>query len=305
MRQTREVVSVVITTYYRNDRLRGAIESALSQTYPTVEVVVIDDSGEAHAKSVADEYDVKYISHDVNKGTNTARNTGIEGSSGRYVQLLDDDDRLHREKVQAQMEAFAVSDSTGVVYCGVTLKGDSETREVLPDPDVSGDVLACALTLDPFPCYTSSMLIDREYLDRVLPLAVRPTVDDLWLMIELAKITEFDHVARSLVTKRQTDSSLGQGMTNARERFNLIEEYDELYEKFPAAVRGTALGNTHHQTGSLLFDERIWSFKATLAYWKALYYRPEPSAQFVGACIASLLGKPGISAAKSLRSLVA
>lgn len=303
MTNSQKSVSVVITTYYRNDSLRNAIESALGQTYPAVEVFVVDDSGEEHARSVANDYDVTYIPHDENKGTNTARNTGIERSDGDYIQLLDDDDRLHREKLRHQMEVFAESNSVGVVYSGVSLEGDRNVREVQPNPAVRGDVLADALTLNLFPCYTSSMLIERDSLNQVMPLAVRPSVDDLWLMIELAQVTEFDYVDQALVIKRQTDSSRGQGMTNVRERFKLIEEFADLYEQMPSPVHGTALGNTYHQMGALLLNSHIWSIRAILAYWKAYYYRPDPPLKFFGACVASVFGRPGINLAKSLVSM--
>jgi glycosyltransferase involved in cell wall biosynthesis len=109
------LVSVVIPTYYRNDGLRRAIESALSQTYDPVEVIVVDDSGERYAEPVAREYDVTYIAHEENLGGNPARNTGIKAASGEYIQLLDDDDRLLPEKLERQIPALEADPSVGVV----------------------------------------------------------------------------------------------------------------------------------------------------------------------------------------------
>lgn len=91
-------VSVVITTYYRNDLLRGAVESALAQTHEPVEVILVDGSGEAHARPVAEEYPVEYIAQNRDRGAQAARNAGAERVVGEYVQFLDDDDRLLPEK---------------------------------------------------------------------------------------------------------------------------------------------------------------------------------------------------------------
>lgn len=299
-----EVVSVIITTHYRNDHLREAVESALEQTHSDMEIVVVDDSGEAHARRAVETYDVVYVAHEENHGTNTARNTGVQNATGRYVQFLDDDDRLHREKIRKQLEVFNASDGVGVVYSGVHLSGEDGSREVLPETAVRGDVLPHALTLEMFPCYTSSMLIDRDVLERMMPFAVRPSVDDLWLMIELAMRTEFDYVDETLVTKSQSEGSHGQGMVNVHGRFALVEEFADLYEQLPPSVRGTALGNAYHQMGSVLLNERSWSGRATLAYWKALYHRPDPTIPFVGACIAAVFGRPGIDFLKQIRNRI-
>lgn len=57
-------VSVIITTFYLNDTLGAAIERALGQTYPGIDVIVDDDSGERFAEEVVDGYDVTYVAHD-------------------------------------------------------------------------------------------------------------------------------------------------------------------------------------------------------------------------------------------------
>lgn len=51
------LVSIVVTTHYRNRMLREAIESALGQTYEPIELIVVDDSGERHAEAAIEAYD--------------------------------------------------------------------------------------------------------------------------------------------------------------------------------------------------------------------------------------------------------
>jgi glycosyltransferase involved in cell wall biosynthesis len=46
---TDELVSIIIPTYYRNDLVKKAIQSARNQTYDNVDIIVVDDSGERHA----------------------------------------------------------------------------------------------------------------------------------------------------------------------------------------------------------------------------------------------------------------
>ncbi|OYR41434.1 hypothetical protein DJ75_14110 [Halorubrum sp. Eb13] len=61
-------ISVIITTYYRNELLTEAIESILAQEYEPVELIVVDDSGVGHAEPVTERYDeVKGIAKEKTK----------------------------------------------------------------------------------------------------------------------------------------------------------------------------------------------------------------------------------------------
>ena len=94
------LVSVVIPTYKRSNRLPIAINSVLSQTYSNVEIIVVDDNGENNhtldTKKILQPYlkknQIKYICHQTNKGGCKARNTGAFAANGTYIAFLDDDD---------------------------------------------------------------------------------------------------------------------------------------------------------------------------------------------------------------------
>jgi|GEM_PF-603479 len=106
------LVSVIIPTYNRSNNLENAIKSVLSQTYASVEVIVVDDNGkdtntqketqERMSKFLGDER-VKYIIRDTNGGGGAARNTGIENSIGDIITFLDDDDLYLINKVERQV----------------------------------------------------------------------------------------------------------------------------------------------------------------------------------------------------------
>lgn len=88
------IVSVVITTYNYAVYLPRAIDTVLMQTYPNVEVIVIDDGSTDDAASVIPKHaSVKYF-YQENRGLSAARNNGIIRSKGEYVLFLDADDWL-------------------------------------------------------------------------------------------------------------------------------------------------------------------------------------------------------------------
>lgn len=87
------LVSIVIPCYRQAHWLPEAIESALAQTYESVEVVVVNDGSDDGTSDVARKYHVKLVEQE-NRGLSGARNSGIQWASGEYILPLDADDRL-------------------------------------------------------------------------------------------------------------------------------------------------------------------------------------------------------------------
>jgi glycosyltransferase involved in cell wall biosynthesis len=283
-------VSVVIPTHFRNERLRAALDSVAAQTYPAIETVVVDDSGERHAESVVADYDARYLAFDENRGSNAARSAGVAATSGAFVQLLDDDDRLHPEKLTRQVAVCEADPEVGVVYCGMRFEDD---RVVLPDAEARGEVLHRALAFDLYPCQTTTMLLRRSVLSTVFPAECRPGGDDLAYMIELARHTAFDFVAEPLVVRGLGGPSRGSSLGLYEGRMRLLDEYADLYEAAPDWARRQALVGTYLFKGRTLLGDRSWSASAVAAFARACWLQRD--AYTLGLCLASLAGRPGIA----------
>lgn len=122
MSHAKSLVSVVIPTYNRTQPTIGAIESVLGQTYPHVEIIVVDDGstdGSREAiQSFISERNIRKRVHFLNQpnqGTSVARNTGIARAGGEYIAFLDSDDIWLPEKLEWQMRALGQLKSE----CGV------------------------------------------------------------------------------------------------------------------------------------------------------------------------------------------
>jgi len=296
------LVSVVIPTYYRNDDLRGAIESALSQTYEPVEVIVVDDSGERHAEPVAQEYDVAYVVHEENRGGNPAQTTGIEAAAGKYIQLLDDDDRILPKKIERQAPVLESDSSVGVVYCGLR---EVSGQATLPDPENRGDVLEQALRFDLHPCQTVTMLFDGDLLRELCPLAAREAADDLGTKIRAAARTRFEFVDEVLVVRGSSENHRAAKMEYSDEIWNMIEEFDHLYERFDGSVRRDAMVLGYKSRGYRLLGQCWWSMGAIVAFAKAIYYRRTADPVLIGALLSAVFGRPVYVLAKRTREQLA
>jgi glycosyltransferase involved in cell wall biosynthesis len=110
------LVSVVIPCYNQAHFLREAVESARRQTYPNVEIIVIDDGSTDNTAAVAAALGVHCVQQE-NRGLPGARNRGLEESTGDYVVFLDADDRLLPHGLEANADAFSARPGADLV-CG-------------------------------------------------------------------------------------------------------------------------------------------------------------------------------------------
>lgn len=101
-----ELVSVVIPCYHQAQYLGEAIESVLAQTYPHLEIVVVDDGSGDNVGAIASRYPGVRCIREPNSGAAAARNAGIRNSKGDFLVFLDADDRLLPDGVGAGLRAL-------------------------------------------------------------------------------------------------------------------------------------------------------------------------------------------------------
>jgi glycosyltransferase involved in cell wall biosynthesis len=116
-------VSVIIPTFNRADLIVDTVESVLEQTWPNVEVVVVDDGSTDDTRMVLGPYlDRVHYLHQANSGRSSARNAGVAASSGEYLVFLDSDDLLLPNGLELQALFLDLNPSIDIVYAnGFTL----------------------------------------------------------------------------------------------------------------------------------------------------------------------------------------
>jgi glycosyltransferase involved in cell wall biosynthesis len=132
------LVSILIPCYNAKRWVAQAIESALAQTWPEKEVIVVDDGSTDGSLKVIQSFGERIRwETGPNRGGNAARNRLLELARGEWLQYLDADDYLLPEKVAAQMAGLQMHPDTDVIYGPVTMEHWSEKevrRELLPIP---------------------------------------------------------------------------------------------------------------------------------------------------------------------------
>lgn len=289
-------VSVILTTHFRNEGLRRAIDHVLDQTYSPIEIIVVDDSGERYAEPVIKESDgVNYIFHNENQGQIAAWETGMEAAEGEYIQLHDDDDLLKAAKIEKQVHLFNSKDDVGVVFCGV----EHPNWLVMPNGSMRDDALETVLRKRDYPCQTTTMLIRKKLLDDIFPLKKYPGSTDTALAIELASRTQFDFVNEALVHRKPPDED---PMTPRQPRalIQMVADYAHLYNRYPEGVRKDVLATANFQLGQALLVEYTWSVSAIAALLKANYYTDGIDLTYVKLLIGSIFGSPGLGIARQI-----
>ena len=109
-------VSVIIATYRRDEPLRRAIASVKNQTYPDIEIIVVDDNADPKWNTVVESMvnsfeSITYIKNEKNCGSAKTRNIGIFAATGDYITFLDDDDEYLPEKIEKQFTDMLTSNA--------------------------------------------------------------------------------------------------------------------------------------------------------------------------------------------------
>ena len=115
------LVSIVIPVFNTEDYIGDAIESALAQSYPSIEIIVVDDGSTDDSAKMVERYQRRHshiqLIQQSNQGVASARNAAVAISRGQYVAPLDADDIWLKEKISEQVKAMEASpEKVGLVY---------------------------------------------------------------------------------------------------------------------------------------------------------------------------------------------
>jgi glycosyltransferase involved in cell wall biosynthesis len=106
-----QLVSIIISAFNAERHIAETLDSVLQQTYPTLEIIVVNDGSTDETLSVLETYSDKIkIITQANKGQDAALNNGYKNSSGDYIKFMDSDDLINSEMIEYQMKSLNGSD---------------------------------------------------------------------------------------------------------------------------------------------------------------------------------------------------
>lgn len=297
------LVSVVIPTYNRAQQTIAAIESVLSQTYPNLEIIVVDDG----STDGSDEAIQRFISqrtsgcHRVffytqrNQGASVARNTGIAKAQGDYIAFLDSDDVWVPEKLEWQVQALdqlkneccaCVTDARLVNNSGMDI---GSFRVLGRDYEqIIGIDRGATISLAQSFCgfWISSLLVRADTIRQIGGLCPDISfVEDRDLHFRLSLVTSIAYVNKQLVRMDRSPSPPGstsrpwdEAEVQFRQQQLMLEKWLRMDGGLPPVVRRTvkrSLGALHsHWANWYLEKERYPDARQALS--RAVKYKITP-----------------------------
>jgi len=243
-------VSVIIPSHNRLPLLKRAIASVLEQTYPALEIIVIDDgSSDGTDQWLAQKSDSIVSIIQKNHGVSHARNRGIEISSAQWIAFLDSDDYWHTDKLEKQRAMLLENPSSRFCHCDeIWVRNAKRINPAFKHKKRGGYIYEHCLPL----CAISpsaavihrSIFKDHGLFDETLPACEDY---DLWLRITAREPVSY--VDDSLLTKTGGhDDQLSQ-------RYPIMDRFR--LQALAKIIRNGELDNEQHKITTLILLKKL------------------------------------------------
>ncbi len=249
-------ISVIIPVWNRASEVCSAIDSALAQTLPPLEVIVVDDGSTDETPEVLARFgDRIRVVRQGNQGVSAARNAGIAVARGDLVAFLDSDDVWQPRKLELQAARFDADPGLGLVHCGVDFEGTGVTVD-----GMEGSVAAEMLRLDRsvIVSHSSSVMVPRRVAGEVGGFDARMRVSEDWdFCYRVAARHRIGFVPEALV--RQARHAAGLQNDIARMEQGMLLALEKAFAD-PAVrtLRRHSYGRLHRILSGCYFEQRQW-----------------------------------------------
>ena len=113
-------VSVIVAAYNIEKYIARCLDSILNQTYKNLEIIVVNDGSSDNTGEIIDKYSEKDIRikviHKENSGVSSARNKGLDMSTGDYIGFVDGDDTLETDMYEL-LVSNAIKNNADISHC--------------------------------------------------------------------------------------------------------------------------------------------------------------------------------------------
>lgn len=256
-------VSAIIPCYNREKYIARTVESVLTQSYPDIELVVIDDGCTDGTRKVLESFGerVRILEHPgrENRGQSAGINLGLAHTDGDYVGILDSDDLWLAHKIEEQVDYLEAHPDVGLVYGNGEAVDENGRRlyDMYPaghrepnDP--------CRVLLDCYFLVPNNALLRRSVLERTggFDEALR-AAQDHDMAIRIAEVARLAYVDRKWFQYRRHADSISRRNADARWRngFRILDNARRRYPYPPRVVRGRR-GVLHFRMGQCHLEHR-------------------------------------------------
>lgn len=125
---SKAIISIIVPVYNTEKYLSTCIDSIISQSFKNWELLLIDDGSSDHSPAICDQYaaaDTRIrVFHKTNGGVSSARNLGINHSSGDWITFIDADDWIESDFL-IKLYSIATANGSDICACDINRKNNS------------------------------------------------------------------------------------------------------------------------------------------------------------------------------------
>ncbi len=240
------LVSVILATYNGYQYLEEVLLSIRNQTYPHLEILIIDDaSSDIRVKQIIDgmimqDNRIRYLRNATNMERSWSKNFWAQQANGDFIAFVDDDDVWEKEKIDKQVQILQENDSVGIVgtYAIFMDEKDNIVGKTTHLKTWTDDIHDSILLSNPF--IHSSVLIRKDIFLRAGWFPEFNLCEDYDLWFRVLQITKGVNIPDFLVKYRMRSSG-----TTARNFYKMkwktIQLVSRYRKKFPYFFRAICI----------------------------------------------------------------
>jgi glycosyltransferase involved in cell wall biosynthesis len=255
---THPLVSVICLCYNHGRFVNEAIESVVRQSYPNIEVIIVDDASTDNSvgeiKSLLARYpQIKFIPLERNQGICKAFNIGFSQSKGQFIVDFATDDIFHSDRIARQVDLFSrLDDSFGVIFTDavyIDVEGKSFRNHIdylfskglikrIPEGDIYTDLLQTYFVASP------TMLVRRVVLEQLGGYDENLSYEDFDFWVRSSRRYKYAFLNEKLTFIRRSTGSLSSGL--------YVPGDPQLHSTYLVCLKAKELNRTHEEKLSLV-----------------------------------------------------
>jgi len=214
------LVSVIATSYNHAPFIKEALESVFAQSYPAIEIIVVDDASTDNSCTIIEQCiegrNIQFIKNELNIGNCKSFNKAFAEVKGKYIIDFALDDIMYPERIKKQVAFLEERNLVGVCFSNVDLVDERTTLIKTHYPSFhhslsklqipEGDVFEALLSryyINPV-----SMMFRRTVIEALNGYDESLAYEDFDFWIRSSRITQYGYLAEILSAKRIVSTSL-------------------------------------------------------------------------------------------------
>jgi glycosyltransferase involved in cell wall biosynthesis len=303
LRTAAPLVTIGIPNYNYSHYIKEALNSVAIQSYPNIELVIVDDCStdnsifviENWIKNYCGNITVKFIKNEINLGLTKTCNVILKHAKGKYLQTLDADDIILPEKIEKQVNILEKSNDLALIYSNSSIideKGNltnedycsriNYDKENMPEGHIKKDLLVFNFISLP------SVLVRTEYVRQAGGFDERLRVQDYYMWLKLSEKYQVKYMNENTAYYRVHHSSMSNNsLTSAASTDSVLQIKFNYYKGCTPSLRKLIKRNIQYGAVELYHQNYPTSKK-----WLSIAFKLNPRLKTFIYFVATQVGIP-------------